>query len=237
MGKRGHRRFWLSVLVMGGVHAWLLGMLPSPIGKSPPRIFEVQLTERTPVNDPTTHPTLPPEPEQEPQAQLEPELASSVTLEEPEVVSLAPDDASPIQSPTVETTLPPVPLQLDRSRDWSEWPDVRSGADSLVSAFRPRLLEGIQTRRDQHARSDLLQGRGVALNGLAVDDYNALEGTVSNHIKTDAGCFDLHDDSGEAIGPTGFEKRWWRTKCKDLRSTPFQMDALEFDSVGRVLVR
>jgi hypothetical protein len=235
IAQKRSRGLWLCILVMGGIHAWVLWLLPAPFEKPAPRVFDVLLTEFVPEQDLHANPERQHEPE--PQAQSQPETSPTVSPRQPVAAPLEPDETGSTDFPANSAAVPPVPLQFDRGREWGDLPELRSAVDGLVSAFRPRLLEGLETRRNARARADLLHSRGVAFNGLPIDEYNALEGPVSNHIKTAAGCFNLHNDSGEAIGPTGFEKRWWRTRCKDLRRSPFQMDRLEYDVVGRAIGR
>jgi hypothetical protein len=126
-------------------------------------------------------------------------------------------------------------LNLESPKDWAEF-DTLSRKPTLLSAMRPAFAEALAAERTAGQRRSLLQQRDIARNGLAVAAYNAVEGSTSNHLKTQAGCFTLLPaNTGEAIGPTGVENRWWRTACRGTFKTPFEQAALEYDALGRAL--
>ena len=72
----------------------------------------------------------------------------------------------------------------------------------------------------------------MAQAGLPPDQYNAMENPGSAHVKTEAGCFDLRADE---VGSIGTVRRAWMTACTDRVTAPFDLPALEFDALGRVV--
>lgn len=123
-------------------------------------------------------------------------------------------------------------LNLEAPRDW---PGVEDDI-SAATRFRPEFGEALRQRRTAQARSALLGRRQIEREGLSIEAYNALEGPVSNHIKTAQGCFTLRSViTGELHGSAGSGSQWYMTRCKGIFKDALSQSALETDAVGRAV--
>lgn len=224
----GDRRFWFCVICASVIHAVVLWYLP---GREQPRlvrIFDVQLQS---IADPIAPQAIPLAPVRDTESVADDDTPT-VRPTEPSTTPLA------ATKPDADADVPKPALRLARPQDWSVYDQPVDSTDGLTQAFRAELFNALESRRAEQARTQTLKQRNFALHGLPVAQYNALQGATSNHLKTAMGCFDLRMDlDGRVIGAKGLERRWWRTGCKDLLQTPWQMPALEFDPVGRAIGR
>ncbi|XOV85046.1 MAG: hypothetical protein ACFHXK_07945 [bacterium] len=168
-------------------------------------------------------------------AQVAEEVGPPVSQPDPSVPHVAPDvgSANPASAePDTTRRIKPRKLDLSRPDNWADSAPAPGSVENHVRAFRGEFYQRLEQRQAAQGRRQLLAGRRIAQRGLPADQYNALERPGSGHYKTAAGCFDLKADIAGSIGA---DQRAWITACKDLITSPFELPALEFDSLGRAI--
>ena len=145
------------------------------------------------------------------------------------------------EKPTPERAEQTAPTTLDLTRPDGGYSDdilmgYRDEVDEQVAAFRPAFRAQLEDRRAGQARSNWLAARRQSTQGMTPDEYNAIEGTTSNHLKTDAGCFTKQVAiTGEFAAAGGGGYRWYRTACKEILVNPYLLPEAEVDALGRAV--
>ena len=163
------------------------------------------------------------------------------TVEAPPPESPSEEMAGEPERPTPERTEQTAPTTLDLTRPDGGYSEdllmgYRDEVDEQVAAFRPAFHTQLEDRRAGQARSSWLAARRQSTQGMTPDEYNAIEGTTSNHLKTDAGCFTKQVAiTGEFAAAGGGGFRWYRTACKEILVNPYLLPEAEVDALGRAV--
>jgi len=216
---RGNRRLVGAVLVSVLLHGLLLSFYEKPILKTPEKVVLDLVLEQ------------PPEPEVE-EAVLEPEEPPQEEEPPPEepLVGETPRETELIGDPETEPVVEPehTVLNMEQPENWDTLIDRLPDPDVKL-AFNRDLKERVTVRDGEKRRTQLVEDRVAAVYGVP-DELYTREGPLGTEIKINGKCYVLMENPAVEAG-----SRWWGTQCKDTKISPFLLDPIEYDAIGRVV--